>query len=383
LFEYYNGDDGVSKTGDIIMPDELAMDSKALIFATLADVYLTSGMVDEAISILKDGLSRNPNYTLGKIILGRAYYLKGDTEQALKILEEIYDQAKESESENLYLGHIYKKLGDYEKAISFYEATLKINPENKEAKQELELLKPKIKMEEVVATPIEPTKPVETITPEMVAVPKEEIPAQELPVEEFIKKMEPEPEIVVEEKKPEKTPEVVVRQEIPNRVEAEVKPEIQEPVVSKEQPTVEEIEVTPILPEIGLEPVAEEKVVEKPSPFDALNEPMQRLIDIKTVNGAFILSRDGLLIQSYYKGREDIEELCALIAGIFNDADNAFKFLKAGNLEKFIIEKSDETICVITAGESLLCIITKPEAKPGLVFVYARKIIEEIRKILG
>ncbi len=356
------------------MADELAMDSKALIFATLADVYLTSGMIDEAISILKDGLSRNPNYTLGKIILGRAYYLKGDLEQALKILEEIYEQAKESENENLYLGHIYKKLGDYEKAIHFYEATLKINSENKEAKQELDLLKPQTKVEENVKEVVI-EKGVETITPEMIAVPKEETVKPQLPVEEVVEKIEPEAEKIIEQE-----PKI---QTADNQKAEPVKSvPIQESVV-EESKVKEEIELTPVLPEIGLEPAIEEKEVEKPSPLDELNEPMKKLTDLKSVNGAFILSRDGLLIQSYYQGRDDIEELCALIAGIFNDADNVFKFLKTGNLEKFIIEKSDETICVITAGESLLCIITKPEAKPGLVFVYARKIIEEIRKILG
>ncbi|GAI43652.1 unnamed protein product [marine sediment metagenome] len=76
------------------MSDELAMDSGALIFATLADVYLSSGMVDEAISILKDGLSRNPTYTLAKLMLGRAYYMKGDIKEAVKILEGIYDDAR-------------------------------------------------------------------------------------------------------------------------------------------------------------------------------------------------------------------------------------------------------------------------------------------------
>lgn len=363
------------------MGDELAMDSKALIFATLADVYLTSGMIDEAISILKDGLSRNPNYTLGKIILGRAYYLKGDTEQALKILEEIYEQAKESENENLYLGHIYKKLGDYEKAIQFYETTLKINPENREAKQELELLKPKPQVAEPIKEPVIEKIP-ETITPEMIAVPKEEVAKSPLLVEEVIEKIEPHVEKITEPE-PEIKPEVA---EAVSRVEPVQAAPAQESVIGEQQ-VKEEIELTPVLPEIGLEPVVEvlpeEKKVEKPSPLDVLNEPMKKLTDIKSVKGAFILSRDGLLIQSYYQGKEDIEEICALIAGIFNDADNAFKFLKAGNLEKFIIEKSDETICVITAGESLLCIITKPEAKPGLVFVYARKIIEEIRKILG
>ncbi|MEO0205906.1 MAG: tetratricopeptide repeat protein [candidate division WOR-3 bacterium] len=358
------------------MADELAMDSKALIFATLADVYLTSGMIDEAISILKDGLNRNPNYTLAKIILGRAYYMKGETDQALKTLEEIYEQAKESENENLYLGHIYKKLGDYEKAIRFYEATIKINPENKEAKQELDLLSPKPQVVEPVVTPVpESPKPIETITPEMVAVPKEETPS-EPPVEEIVEKIEPVPETIIQEQ-PEPLPVTTPP------AEPEVTTEIREVKSIGEPPRSDQVEVAPILPEIGLEPVVEEARVEKPSPLDALNEPMQKLTDLKTVKGAFIQSRDGLLIQSYYQGRPDLEEICALIAGIFNEADSAFKFLKCGALDKFIIEKSDETICVITAGESLLCIITKPEGKPGLVFVYARKIIEEIRKILG
>lgn len=358
------------------MPDELAMDSKALIFATLADVYLSSGMIDEAISILKDGLSRNPNYTLAKIILGRAYYLKGDTEQALKTLEEIYEQAKESENENLYLGHIHKKLGDYEKAIKFYEATLKINPENKEAKQELNLLKSQKETVEPTEIPVvEIKEPIETVTPEMVAVPKEKPLIPQIRVEEVIEKIGPLPEEIIQ-KQPAPVHEEISKSE-PERA---MPPEKE---MTEKSPITEQIEAVPILPEIGLEPVVEKEKVERPSPLDALNEPMQKLIDIKTVKGAFILSRDGLLIQSYYPQKSDLEELCALIAGIFNEADTAFKFLKTVGLEKFIIEKSDETICVITAGESLLCIITKPEAKAGLVFVYARKIIEEIRKILG
>ena len=109
------------------MSDELAIDSGALIFATLADVYLSSRMYDEAISILKDGLSRNPNYTLAKVILGRAHYLKGDLGEAVKILEEVYSQVKDSENTNLYLGHCYRKLGDSDRAIQFYETVLKIN----------------------------------------------------------------------------------------------------------------------------------------------------------------------------------------------------------------------------------------------------------------
>jgi len=328
------------------MADELIMDSKALIFATLADVYLSSGMIDEAISILKDGLARNPNYTLGKIMLGRAYYLKGDIDEALKILKEIYELARDSETENLYLGHCYKKKGDYEKAITHYQAVLKINPENREASAELEILKPQKK------EPTEETMiaPFEKAIPEPVALPREEISAPtedvKLPsVEEFVAQTEEPPK---------------------------------EPSPVKE----ETIEATLPLPELGLETIPT-KPAELISPMEALNEPMRHLLEIKSVKGSFILSRDGLLIQNYYQGRTDLEEIGALIAGIFNEAEDAFKFLKCGQLEKCIIEKKEETICVITAGESLLCIITQPEAKPGLVFLYARKIIEEIRKVLG
>ncbi len=358
------------------MSDELAMDSKALIFATLADVYLSSGMIDEAISILNDGLTRNPNYTLGKIILGRAYYLKGDTEKARETLENIYEQAKESENENLYLGHIYKKLGDFEKAIKFYEATLKINPNNKEARQELDLLKPEMKPEIPVIQPhIE--EQIKVVSPEMVAVPKDEVQTREQSIEE-IKAVEV-PETIPPEQ-PEQIP--------PEKVAPSEPAVVETPVETVSSAGAEKVLITPeveqpILPEIGLEPITEEKKAEKSSPLDALNAPMKKLLDIEAVKGTIILSRDGLVIQSYYEGRTDIEEICALIAGIFNEAENAFKFLKTGNLEKIVIEKSDETICVITAGESLLCIITKPETRPGLVFVYARRIIDEIIKILG
>jgi len=75
--------------------------------------------------------------------------------------------------------------------------------------------------------------------------------------------------------------------------------------------------------------------------------------------------------------------MSALIAAIHNEAEQSSQFLKAGDVEKFIIEKGDETICVLVTVESLFTVITEPEAKPGLVFVYARKIIDEIKEILG
>jgi len=365
------------------MADELTIDSKALIFATLADVYLSSGMVDEAISILKDGLARNPTYTLAKIILGRAYYIKGDTEEAIKILTGVYEEAKDSENENLYLGRCYRKLGEYEKAIKYYEIVLKINPQNSDAKQELEMLKPtppveaKVekpvveapakKEEVVVKKPVEKIEKIEII--ERPAEKLEEIKA-EAPVEKF-EKIEPEKPLEIV--RPE---EIIVKEEkIPKKV-------VPEDVGIPREIGLEELKVPSAE---AVEPTKEEKIeaVVPVAPLDSLTEPINRLLQIKTVKGAFICSRDGLLIQNYYQSRKDIEEVAALIAGIYNETDESFKFLKEGTVEKCIIEKGNETISVITAGDSLLCVITEPEAKPGLIFIYARKIIDEIREILG
>ncbi|UCF71372.1 MAG: tetratricopeptide repeat protein [candidate division WOR-3 bacterium] len=310
------------------MADELRVDSGALIFATLADVYLSSGMIEEAISILKDGLARNPNYHLAKIILARAYCLKGDCDKAIETIEPIYDEVKSDESANLCLGHCYFKLGDNEKAKKYYEEALKINAENADAIKALEQLVPKPVLEpETAATEVElPDEPrrEEVLQIDEISV----VPPAAAPVME-----EPEPG--------EETPEAVI-QELPEKT-AEV-----------------------------------ESV-----PLEALDKPAKRLLDLDTVKNVVISTRDGLLIKHYGKAEDDIESICASVAAICLDVDESFRMLKRGGLTRCIIEKSDETLCVMVVGDSLLTVTTKVETKPGLVFIYARKIIEEIEEILG
>ena len=118
-------------------------------------------------------------------------------------------------------------------------------------------------------------------------------------------------------------------------------------------------------------------------PLEALDKPAKRLLDLDTVKSVIISTRDGLLIKNYSKGENDIELICASVAAICLDIDESFRMLKRNGLTRCIIEKADETLCVMAVGDSLLTVITKIEAKPGLVFVYARKIIGEIEEILG
>jgi predicted regulator of Ras-like GTPase activity (Roadblock/LC7/MglB family) len=412
------------------MAEELSIDSGALIFATLADVYLSSGMIDEAISILKDGLSRNPTYTLAKVILGRAYYMKGDCDEALKVLDEVYKEKKDSENTNLYMGHCYRKRGEYEKAIKFYEAVININPKNTEAKQELAALRPELVKEEAgVTQPAEPgvtPAAVEAAVEEELAKPFEEGEAEgAAPVKPTAEAVQAESagaeegtETLAQPGSPEKTEGVPAEEAIEEEPTAEdataalgeeekpgeetalpSPPSAEEKIVEEGKEKVEpgtkveqeveaiavpiEVQTTEEKPVKMPEPSVEETAEPVALPLESLEAPMKRLLKNKTVKGAFISSKDGLLIKNYYQERSDVEEICALIAAIHSEAEDSFKFLKEGEVDKIIVQKDDETICVITAGESLLTVITLPETKPGLVFVYARKIIDEIREILG
>ena len=337
------------------MSDELRVDSGALIFATLADVYISSGMIDEAISILKDGLIRNPNYHLARIILGRAQYLKGELEDAKNTIESVYEHVKESESANLYLGHCYRDSGEKEKARGYYEATLKINPENMEALKELEKLIP-------------------DFTPPPVPTAKKAEPAVAEVEERVERKTEDEEEKEAVGVGEEEGEVAVTEEESVAVIEGPEEPA----VLSKEQEETKIETVGSLIEELPEKEMAIEAV-----PLEALDKPVKRLLALDTVKGVFISTKDGLLIKNYGKAERDIESVCASIAAICMDVDESFRLLKRSGLTRCIIEKPDETLCVMAVGDSLLTVVTEVEAKPGLVFVYARRIIEDIEEILG
>jgi predicted regulator of Ras-like GTPase activity (Roadblock/LC7/MglB family) len=310
------------------MADELRVDSGALIFATLADVYITSGMIDEAISILKDGLARNPDYYLAKVILGRAYCLKGDCNKAIETVEPIYQEIKDDENANLCLAQCYLKMGNNERARRFYEAALKINAENEETIRALEKLAPEF------------------------------TPAPEALVAEVDASVKPQPE---------------------HRAEVHEEAATPQPEVA----AVEELVLADETPESFIQELPEKTPELESVPLEALDKPAKRLLDLDTVKSVVISTRDGLLIKYYSRGEDDVESVCASVAAICLDVDESFRMLKRGGFTRCIIEKPDETLCVMAVGDSLLTVITRIEAKPGLVFVYARKIIEEIEEILG
>ena len=149
----------------------------SVVFAPIADFFVSYGMLDDAIKVCKEGLKRNPDLISGHIVLARAYIAKGDIIQATKILDELAEIApnnrlvlklksslqlsnkpKEVEKkshidrtasndtppndakasnlpwETLTMADIYISQGHYEKAKRIYKSILNREPDNEAAK---------------------------------------------------------------------------------------------------------------------------------------------------------------------------------------------------------------------------------------------------------
>lgn len=343
------------------MPDELQIDKGALIFASLAEVYIDAGMLEEAITILKDGLLRNPSYNFGHFLLGKAYYLKNDFDSAQKQFEEVVRVDPSMISSNLYLGHIFRNRKEVEKARGYYSRVVELNSNHAEAKSWLEELKP-------LSAPPPPSPPPPLIEDELVV---REIPVKK---EEEVKPVEVADALKAEEK--------AKLEEIARIVGA---PPMEIPVEEVIEETAVQEKITPEVvvqePEVKEVLIPELPVQEIPAKAK-LDEAMSKLVGLESVKGALVTTKDGLLIGNYLRSQQDADEYAALASAIYNEATSCFDFLEQGQFERGVIEKKEETIYLFTSKESLLSVITTAKTKPGLIFTVCGKVMDEIRGIL-
>lgn len=110
------------------LQQKIAKDPDSKLFVPLAEEYKKAGMIDEAISILVQGLEKQPHYlsarvSLGKILMGKGL-LNEAKEEFLKVIAVIPD--------NLYahkkLAEIHQELGERENTISELKNVLNLNP---------------------------------------------------------------------------------------------------------------------------------------------------------------------------------------------------------------------------------------------------------------
>lgn len=87
------------------------------------------------------------------------------------------------------------------------------------------------------------------------------------------------------------------------------------------------------------------------------------------IEGSCVISTEGLIIASVLHKGLDIDRGGALTAALLARAERTARALDRGNLEQFLLKGEKGCILMVyTAEGALLVVLTKPEAKFGLIF---------------
>jgi len=117
---------------------------------------------------------------------------------------------------------------------------------------------------------------------------------------------------------------------------------------------------------------------------DELDSVLKELSSIGGIDGAAIVTRDGLLIDSMMLQEVDAETFAAMSATMMGAAETAINELKKGNVSIVLVEAKDAKIVTTGAGEqAILVVMTKPNINLGLVLVELKKAANKVKKILG
>ena len=101
-------------------------------FIPIAEEYMKSGMFDEAIAVLKEGLQIYPNYLGARVSLGKAYLEKGIIHEAIREFESVVQLSPDNLFAHRKLVSLYKDLERFDDAIKGCKTLLIFNPKDKE-----------------------------------------------------------------------------------------------------------------------------------------------------------------------------------------------------------------------------------------------------------
>ena len=126
-----------------------------------------------------------------------------------------------------------------------------------------------------------------------------------------------------------------------------------------------------------------EEVLEKPetSKKERLAGILERLSKTGDIEGAAIITRDGLLISSRLPENIDGETFAAMSATMTGAAETAIQELKKSSPDRVIVESKNAKLITTGAGEqTILACIVNPDAKLGLVLIEMKKASATIEK---
>lgn len=114
---------------------------------------------------------------------------------------------------------------------------------------------------------------------------------------------------------------------------------------------------------------------------EKLSEILKHLRKSGDIEGAAIITRDGLLIASELSENIDEDTFAAMSATMIGAAETAIQELKKSSPERVIVESKNAKLITTGAGEqAILACIVDPDAKLGLVLMEMKKASSAIER---
>jgi tetratricopeptide (TPR) repeat protein len=111
---------------------KLDKDPGSLIFFQLAEEHRKEGNLQEAEKILKQGLTRHPNYWSARVTLARIYQQLGNHDPAQEELEKVVRAVPDHLLANRLLGDVYLSKSEWKDALKCLRVVHMLNPGDQE-----------------------------------------------------------------------------------------------------------------------------------------------------------------------------------------------------------------------------------------------------------
>jgi predicted Zn-dependent protease len=121
--------------------ERLSRDPTSLAFAQLADLYRKAGRTHEAVAVCRHGLARYPQYTTARLILAKALAAEGALDAATAEIEAILAASPNDVQCHRLAAEIQRRLGHIDRAVTHLEATVRVDPGDRESRSLLGLLR--------------------------------------------------------------------------------------------------------------------------------------------------------------------------------------------------------------------------------------------------
>jgi tetratricopeptide (TPR) repeat protein len=123
---------------------KLEKDPGSRLFAQLAEELRKEGRHDDAITVARTGLAKNPNYPSARLTLARALLDSGRPGEARPELEQVVRAAADNILASRLLGEALEDLGQEAEALRQFEHTLRLSPGDKALGAKIAELKAKM-----------------------------------------------------------------------------------------------------------------------------------------------------------------------------------------------------------------------------------------------